>query len=197
MARNPQQTRDRLLQSAFQEIHARGFQGMRVDEVLKQAGLQKGAFYHHFSSKTELGYAVLEEQIAPLLEDIWLLPLEGIEDPVIELPELWQTLGERIPTAMATYGCPLNNLAQEMSTQDEGFHERIENIFTLWVNAYTRLFEQAKVNAHVRENIDAEAVARFLVASLEGCIGLAKVGQPEKQWQACLSQLSVYLQSLR
>lgn len=197
MARNPQQTRDRLLQTAFQEIHTRGFQGTRVDEVLKRAGLQKGAFYHHFSSKTALGYAVLEEQIAPLLEDIWLTPLEGMEDPVTGLPELWQTLGERIPAAMQTYGCPLNNLAQEMSTQDEGFHDRIENIFALWIDAYTKLFAQAKAKAYIREDIDAEAVARFLVASLEGCIGMAKVGKTEKQWRACLSQLVIYLQTLK
>ena len=55
MARNPEKTRQRLLQAAYEEIHAHGFQGMRVDQVLRKTSLQKGAFYHHFSSKLELG----------------------------------------------------------------------------------------------------------------------------------------------
>ena len=49
--RNPDQTRARLLEAAFEEIYQHGFQGMRVDEILERTGLKKGAFYHHFSTQ--------------------------------------------------------------------------------------------------------------------------------------------------
>lgn len=196
MVRNPQQTRERLLEAAYKEMHTRGFQGMRVDEVLRQSGLQKGAFYHHFSSKTELGYAVLEEQIRPILETLWVEPLEKISNPLTELPKLISTLGERIPPLMYKHGCPLNNLAQEMSAQDEGFQVRIALMFNDWVKSFTQLFAAGQASGYVRTDVDACEVARFLVAVLEGCIGLFKVEHSPEQWLACQSQLEIYLGGL-
>ncbi len=195
--RNPQKTRERLLQTAFQEIHAHGFQGMRVDEVLRRSGLQKGAFYHHFGSKTELGYAVLMEQVKPLVERVWLEPLQDIEDPVHDLPALLDTLGNRIPSSMREHGCPLNNLAQEMARQDEGFQQRIAQLFAHWIDSYQAVLEKAKHKGYIRNDVDTHAVARFIVAILEGCIGLFKVNHSLEQWTACRSQLTVYLETLK
>lgn len=197
MARNPHQTRERLLEAAFKEIHTHGFQGMRVDEVLRQTGLQKGAFYHHFSSKTDLGYAVLEEQIRPLLEDLWMKPLEGVQNPLTEIPALIASLGERIPALMYEHGCPLNNLAQEMSAQDTGFQERIAHMFNDWIDAFTRVFADGQRKGYVRADVNANEVGRFMVAVLEGCIGLFKAERSPEQWQACQSQLTLYLQGLK
>ena len=195
--RNPQLTRERLLQTAFQEIHAHGYQGMRVDEVLRQSNLQKGAFYHHFNSKTELAYAVLEEQIAPLLESIWISPLADMEDPVRDLPTLLEDLHQHIPPSMLKYGCPLNNLAQEMSTLDKGFRDRVSTIFDRWSEALAVVFEQAKEQGLIREDADSDSIANFLIASLEGCIGVFKVKQSADYWAACRSQITAYLESFR
>lgn len=194
--RNPQQTRERLLHTAFQQIHAHGFQGMRVDEVLRLSGLQKGAFYHHFGSKTELGYAVLEEQIRPLIEAVWLEPLARMQDPVNELPQLLEDL-ERIPPEMREHGCPLNNLTQEMASQDEGFRRRVAELFKQWIDGFADLFDRAKAAGRVRKDLDSRTVARFVVALLEGCIGLFKADPGPEPWVACRSQLAVYLQTLR
>ena len=59
--RNADATRQKILDIAFEEILLKGYQGLRVDGVLKKAALTKGAFYHHFSSKKELGLAVIDE----------------------------------------------------------------------------------------------------------------------------------------
>ena len=196
MARNPEKTRKRLLQAAFEEMHARGFQGMRVDEVLRKSKLQKGAFYHHFSSKLELGYAVLEEEISPLLDKIWLEPLKNIQNPVEEFPRLLKNLADRVPKSFKEHGCPLNNIAQEMAYQDKGFQERVSKQFNHWIDAYTQLFEQAQVKNQLRSDVEAAEVARFFVATLEGCISLSKAEQSAVQWQACRSQLGIYLRGL-
>jgi len=194
--RNPKRTRQRLLKSAFQEMHTHGFQGMRVDEVLRKSGLQKGAFYHHFGSKTELGYAILEEQIKPLIEKVWLKPLEEIVNPLRDLPQFMDTLAERITPAMRELGCPLNNLAQEMVCLDDGFRKRIAHLYTEWVAAFQEVLEKGQKHGYLREDIDCQEVARFLVAALEGCIGLFKVEHSPEQWQACRTQISVYIKGL-
>ncbi len=195
--RAPRKTRERLLQTAFQEMLAHGFQGMRVDEVLRASGLQKGAFYHHFSSKTELGYAVLDEQIKPLIEKIWLEPLANIEDPVLDFPLMLDSIGDRIPPAMQQHGCPLNNLALEMASQDEEFRERVAKLFNHWIDAFQAIFDKGKKSGHIRGDVDSRAVARFMIAALEGCIGLLKVDQSAEQWTSCRFQIAHYLETLR
>jgi len=195
--RNPQKTRQRLLQTASEEIHKHGFQGMRVDEVLRISGLQKGAFYHHFNSKVELGYAILEEQINPLLETIWIEPLKSIKNPITDFPKVLEQIFGDIPNNMLEHGCPLNNLAQEMASQDTGFQERVVILFDNWITAYTLLFGEAQANGHVRKDINAEDIARFLVAILEGCISIFKAEQSPAQWQACQSQIKVYLYAVK
>jgi len=196
-SRNPQQTRDNLVQTAFQEIHRHGFQGMRVDEVLRLSGLRKGAFYHHFSSKTALGYAVVEEQIRPLVRSVWIEPLAGMDDPIRELPLMLDALSERIPPMMREHGCPLNNLAQEMVDQDDGFRQRIHEVLNEWIDTLETTIERGKTWGCLRADIDSRGVARFIVAALEGCIGVAKVDQSPEQWSACRSQIAAYLDTLK
>ena len=196
MVRNSRQTRQRLLKAAFEEIHQHGFQGMRVDEVLRKTGLQKGAFYHHFKSKVELAYAVLEEQVGPAVESVWITPLPENENPMTSIPKLMSELADHLPATVREHGCPLNNLAQEMAALDEGFQSRILDVFNHWIQAYTQLFTMAQNNNMMRADVNANEVARFVVATLEGSISVTKAERSPAQWRACQAQLERYLNGL-
>src|SRR5215472_11816939 len=80
--RNPDLTRKALLQAAFQEIYRAGFQAASLDNILSKAGVTKGALYHHFSSKQELGYAVVDELLREEILDRWVRSLEKAENPI-------------------------------------------------------------------------------------------------------------------
>jgi AcrR family transcriptional regulator len=54
-------TRHALLASGRELFGAQGFAGTSVDEVVRHAGVTKGALYHHFKDKDALFRAVLEE----------------------------------------------------------------------------------------------------------------------------------------
>ena len=62
--RDPERTRERLLQAAFREVYRSGFQSAGIDTILAATNVTKGALYHHFESKEALGYAIVEEIIA-------------------------------------------------------------------------------------------------------------------------------------
>ncbi len=49
-----QQTRDKILHSAFNLFTAKGFDGVTVNQLMQSCKLTRGAFYAHFSSKAEL-----------------------------------------------------------------------------------------------------------------------------------------------
>ncbi len=194
--RNPDMTRQRILEAAFLEIYRNGFQGMRLDEVLTATGLTKGALYHHFPNKRALGYAVVDEIILPTVEGMWLQPLKNAADPLQGLKTVIEQLPEMKPPEMIRYGCPLNNLAQEMSPLDEGFRQRLDYIFCVWHDVTEQALERARQQGRIREDIDCNETATFILAALEGCIGMAKNAQSEARLVACNRGLIDYLHSL-
>ncbi len=95
------------------------------------------------------------------------------------------------------HGCPLNNLAQEMSPLDEGFRKRIEKIYAMWRESLTDAFERGIEAGHVRKDITPGNVAAFIVAALAGLIGTAKNSQSEKMVMQAGEAFFGYLDSLR
>jgi TetR/AcrR family transcriptional repressor of nem operon len=196
--RNPDQTRRRILEAAFIEMYRNGFQGMRLDEVTAASELTKGALYHHFPNKQALGYAVVEEIIRPMMEAIWLEPLQQASDPLQGLVNVIEHMPEAKPSEMMIqYGCPLNNLAQEMSPLDEGFRQRLDQVFNIWHQVISDALQTARSKGIIREDIDCEDTATFVMAAMEGCIGIAKNAQSVDRLMACNRGLMQYLLSLK
>jgi len=141
--RNPDHTREVLLQAAFDEIHRHGFQAASVDAILARTGVTKGALYHHFPTKTQLGYAVIEEVIRQRILQRWGHVLQEPEDPLAHLiQKLRYEAQHSWSLAALQVGCPVNNLANEMSPIDEGFRQRIEQVFQDWRSIIARMIEQ-------------------------------------------------------
>src|SRR6202050_5947394 len=78
--RNPERTRQRLLQAAFREVYRHGFQSAGIDTILAATNVTKGALYHHFESKEALGHAIIEEVVAEITADRWMRPLRQSKD---------------------------------------------------------------------------------------------------------------------
>src|SRR5579862_5398142 len=140
--RDPERTRERLLQAAFREVHRSGFQSAGIDTILAATNVTKGALYHHFDSKEALGYAIVEEVVAKLVRDRWLHPLLREAQPIDILIGIVRRLPAR--PADVRIGCPLLNLAQEMFPLDEPFRKRLETIFLAWQDGVAALLRKGQ-----------------------------------------------------
>src|SRR5262252_10813096 len=80
--RDPERTRERLLQAGFREVHRSGFQSAGIDTILAATNVTKGALYYHFDSKEALGHAIVEEIVAKMTHEKWLVPLRQSKNPV-------------------------------------------------------------------------------------------------------------------
>jgi TetR/AcrR family transcriptional regulator, transcriptional repressor for nem operon len=193
--RDPVRTREALLQAAFGEIHRSGFRGSDVASILHAAGVTKGAMYHHFESKEALGYAVVDEIIADIMREKWQAPLQSASNPIDALVEIvgaTSLLAEHIEC-----GCPLNNIAQEMSPLDEGFRRRTAKVFDEWRQAIARALRDGKVRGLVAGDVEPEEIATFLIAAYEGYISLAKNFQDTAGLTTGLKILMRYIETLR
>src|ERR1700676_3252444 len=80
--RNLEKSRKEILNVAFFEIFTQGFQGVSVDDIVKKTSMTKGAFYHHFPSKLDLGYALVDDVIKPMIIERWITPLKTFKNPL-------------------------------------------------------------------------------------------------------------------
>lgn len=195
--RNPEQTRERILNAAFDEIHIHGFQGMRLEQILASTGLAKGALYHHFVSKQALGYAVVEEIIQNCNAITWREPLLASSDPIATLQHILHSSCTGHSDEEIMRGCPLNNLTQEMCGLDEGFHERLQQIYVNWTEAIAGALAAGQKDGTVRADIDNESVAMFIVSSTQGILGAAKCMRSSDTLQRLVATLCDYIESLR
>jgi TetR/AcrR family transcriptional regulator, transcriptional repressor for nem operon len=195
--RDPDATRDKLLKAAFEEIYRRGFQAASLDTILARAGVTKGALYHHFPDKAALGYAVVDEVVKGLLLERWGVLTPPSRDPVTALQRILQGRAANISPREVELGCPLNNLAQEMSPLDQRFRKGVNATFDIWTGAVAKDLVRGQAEGTVRRDVDARKVAAFVVASIEGSFGLAKGAQSAAMLRSNLEVLSSFLESLR
>src|ERR1700679_649290 len=88
--RDPVGTKERILQIAAEEFANRGYDGARVDEIVRRSKVSKNLVYHYFGSKDALFVSVLEDAYTDLRkrqEEIDLVhsePLEGVRRLVVD-----------------------------------------------------------------------------------------------------------------
>lgn len=196
--REPDVTRERLLQAAFEEMYRRGFQAASLETILAEAGVTKGALYHHFPDKSALGHAVVDDVVTDLLLERWLGVLERQRgDPLTALQGMLKERLAQLSSREVELGCPLNNLAQEMSPLDERFRRRVSATFDTWATGFAEALERGQAQGTVRKGVSPKKLAHFLVAAIEGSFGLAKAAQSSALLRSNLEVLSLWLESLR
>src|SRR5260370_28077537 len=176
----PEATRRKILAAAFEEFYKNGFQGGSLNHIVEVAGTTKGALFHHFAGKQELGYAVVDEIIGPILKQRWLDALADSTNPIADLKRAFrQFVKEDIASGHFVQGCPLNNLAQEMSPLDEAFRKRIDRLYAAWRKSFAAAFAECMKAGKVRKGVAPTDVAALVVAAQMGIWGTGKSSRGE------------------
>ncbi len=194
-SRNPERTRKLLLQAAFQEIYRSGFRSADLDAILAVAGVTKGALYYHFDNKEALVYAVVDEVIATNLHQKWVQPLRNAKDPIEGLIRIVKS--ESVKREDVRRGCPLLNLSQEMSGLDEGFRRRTARVFKNWHDAVAEALREGQKRGVVRNDINTNETATFLIAAYEGYVVLGKNSQDPRTMKSGQRRMTGQIESLR
>ena len=187
-------TRDHIVTAASRLMALRGYRATSLDDVLRESGVGKGNFYYYFRSKEELGYAILERVVQgfvervlePCFSDSGAKPLDKVR---CFLDRLLETQRQR----NCVGGCPMGNLASELSDMHEGFRRRLAEIFTVWRERMTETLREAQADGSLKPECDPASLAHFLVAALEGAILLTKVTKDIQIMETCVGELKSHL----
>ncbi len=188
--RDPAGTRAKILTEAFNLFYRNGFQATALSEIITASGVTKGALYHHFAGKADLGYAVVDEVLGRAVERLRLRMI-GSGDPLQALITWLET-----PMGDVLLGCPVNNLAMEMSPHDSGFRERLEAVFDNWRGAIAQAIARAQELFIVRGDVDPDSVAAFVLASYEGAVSLARNSGSVEPFRTATAETKRYLATL-
>jgi TetR/AcrR family transcriptional regulator, transcriptional repressor for nem operon len=122
-------------------------------------------------------------------------PLLRGKDPINALVAIVQS--ESVRPEDVRGGCPLNNLAQEMSPLDEGFRKRLAMVFHAWQEGIAAALREGQTQGRVRRDAEPAEAAGLLIAMLEGYVSLAKNAQDAKVMKAGIRNIVGWLRSLR
>lgn len=197
MVKSPDITRQTLLESAYRQIHLHGFQATSINQILEDTGLTKGALYHHFKNKNEIGYAVVDEVIATEIMEKWVKPLQRSAEPIETIQSIANAFAEECDMTMVKCGCPLNNLIQEMSPIDPIFREKLNRVLDSWRGAFADAFRRGQQKGIIAEHLDPEDIGYMIIAIFEGISSLSKNVQDASVMMHCQRPFEAYLLSLK
>lgn len=111
-----EQTHDRIVRTASRAIRRKGYGGIGVADLMKEAGLTHGGFYAHFKSKTDLLAEVADSTGADSLSRLGRIAA-GAPDGQSLAAIVDAYLSDRHVEAPET-GCPVAALGSELSRQE-------------------------------------------------------------------------------
>lgn len=173
----PTDTRARLIETAANLWHSRSYADVGVSEICEAADVKKGSFYHFFPSKSAVALAVLDRRRDQAVEHVFAPAFARASSPLERLVALTEVHYE-LQAAMqaetgAVMGCPVGNLALELSTQDAEVRERCAELLADWAAVVEGLLADA-VEAGELPPLDVARAGAAVVAYAEGILLLAK-----------------------
>lgn len=163
-------TRNKLLDTAFLEVYKKGYHGASVNAILKEAGVPKGSLYHFFPSKKELVLSVVKERIIPKMEEFFDFTLNDGESVTQCLERVFEKMKSH--DLLIQNGCPLHRLIVEMAPLDSKFEKVLNEAFNHFVENLSTLFAQGIEKGEFK-SFDTDKMARFFITSTWGELSLS------------------------
>jgi AcrR family transcriptional regulator len=190
---DPEAMRRRVLDAAAEAFQSRGYHSTSTHDIMRSAGVTGGALHHHFPSKKALGVAVIRECVAKAVEQAWIEPVLSARTATDGILQAFSQISKGLDQRNVVLGCPLGNLAIELSLADADFREAIQDVFERWRKALAQKLRADRA-AGILPAFDPDGFATFVVASYSGAVALAKAEQAADPLKTCARQLAAIME---
>ena len=187
-------TRERILEIAEQLFHERGYGATGVATVLRAAGVRSGSLYHFFRGKEALLLGVLQRHLTLLRVRVFEPVERTTDDPLERVFALLQLYMRNLESSGFTLGCPVGNLALEVTDTIPTARVPIDRYFDTWSSEVQRWLEAA--GGRLPADVDRLALARMVLAVMEGGVMQARAHRALGPFTAAVGQFRGYLESL-
>ena len=161
--------------TALELFYVKGYNSTSIADILSRSQVHSGSLYHFFPGKQDLLVAVLEfyrDGIeANLLDIAWI----GVDDPLEKIFALLNGYRTGLLGSDYAHGCPIGNLALEISEPDPKIRELLEVNFANWAYAVEKCLIEA--GDRLPAATDKRALAEFILTIMEGAIMQARTAR--------------------
>jgi len=190
------QSKIRILNAALEVIRLKGYTATRIEDVCEAAGLTKGSFFHHFSSKEELAIAAADywsEVSAALFREA---PYHAAQDPLDRILAYIDFRRALLKGELPEFTCLAGTMAQEIYDTHPAICEACERSISGHARTLVPDIEDAIRQYGIRADWSAESLALFTQAALQGSFILAKAKHDVRAATDAVAHLRRYIELL-
>jgi TetR/AcrR family transcriptional repressor of nem operon len=188
-------TKERLLRTAFQLFHEQGFHATGVATIVREAGVNPGSLYHFFESKDELLLNVLEFAIGYLGPAVMDPVEDQTPDPIARVFALLHRYRDGMAEHGCRMGCPIGNLALEVSDGNPDARRLIHRNFENWASRVEGWLVEA--GDSLPPDVNRAQLARFILTVMEGGLMQARAANDLGPFDESVAVLREHFNLLR
>ena len=187
-------TRERLIETARNLFLQNGYGNTGIAQILKTAEVGSGSLYHFFPTKEDLLLGVLHKY-KDLLWPMVIQPVfDRVQDPIERIFGVLDGYRQMLTMTEFTAGCPIGNLALELSNSHPAARQLLADNFTGWRLAIEKCLTDAA--DRLPEHVSPEALAQFVLTTMEGAVMLARTYRNLEPYNNAVTQLRDYFDRL-
>jgi TetR/AcrR family transcriptional regulator, transcriptional repressor for nem operon len=187
-------TKGKLLEAARLLFWEKGYEATSLQEVVDRSKVRGGSLYYFFRTKEDLLLAVLDHYVELLWPAVIQPAFGRTTDPVERIFTILQGYREGLIYTGFAHGCPIGNLALEVSDEHPRAREKIAQNFEGWRKWIKTCLDEA---AHrLPANLDSERLATFVLTIMEGAVMQARAHHSLEPFDDSVTELRCYINRL-
>ena len=184
-------TREKILEAARGLFNTKGFNATTISDLVEATGMQKGSLYFHFPGKDAIAREVFKEATDEFME--FLGKVLGGDNPGAGLENFFRAALDKHLATGFVGGCIFGNAALEMTDFDPEFAGMTDRVFDDWIDRVASVVAGAQKRGQIRTDIDSEALAKHIIATIEGGIMMSRLKKDDRPMRECLDTLRITL----
>ena len=188
--------RQNLLDAALTLIREKGYSSTSVDELCGQAGVTKGAFFHHFMTKDALAVAAVNHWSEITRAFFETAPYHKHSDPLDRVLGYLDFRKSILKGHIAEFTCLVGTMVQEIYGTNPGIREACEASISGHADKVAADIALAMKRYRVRVPWTAESLALHTQAVLQGAFIMAKAKGRADVAAASIDHLHRYIKLL-
>jgi TetR/AcrR family transcriptional repressor of nem operon len=172
-------TRSNLIQVGLKMVHQEGYNATGIQSIVEGAGVPKGSFYNHFTSKEAFGAEVIDAYFDRSEANLRAVLCNPDVAPMVRLEAYFDDRIEAFRTLRFTKGCLLGNFSAEAADHSALLRAHLVTQFGAWSHFFESCIAEAQEQGAISNQFPAALLGRFLLNGWEGALLRMRVEKSE------------------
>jgi TetR/AcrR family transcriptional regulator, transcriptional repressor for nem operon len=174
MARNPEQTRQLIIDKALPIFNTKGYNAASISDITSATGITKGAIYGNFKNKDEVASAAFDHGVSIVMTQIGQR-VHGQPTAPLKLKAIVNYYAEYVLDPPILGGCPILNSSIEADDNLPFLRSKVIRTIAQIKDSLAKIIHRGILEGQIKKGTDAEEFAISFFAITQGAISLSRI----------------------